>query len=104
MEHTSMSKITEQARFDGLAFPVARVTYGASGYSATIKRDDDTYRARVGYDHALGVGPRSAAMAAYAKLLNAHPGINDASAVVPVPGDVDHKTYTFTFVPVEYFT
>lgn len=96
--------ITDQT-FDGLAFPVAKVTYNgdSSNWSATIKRDHVTYRARLSYDHKTGGGARGALPAArkvLEKLLTDSDGLRREGEYVAIPGD-HGNAYTFTFVPVE---
>lgn len=104
---SSSDRIT-QSTFDGLAFPVAKVSYnGDSGnYSATITWDrDHTFRARVGYDHAIGSGARNAiraALKAHAKLVAEFPALASEEHVA-IPGDLDEKYYVFTFVPARFF-
>jgi hypothetical protein len=92
-----------QDRFDGLAFPVARVRYTGNGYSATIYRDRDrTYRARGSYDHAIGGGARGAlptALKAFEKALADNNGLASAGDYIAVPGDLTDQLYSFTFVP-----
>jgi hypothetical protein len=94
-----------QDRFDGLAFPVARVRYTGNGYSAIIYRDRDrTYRARAPYDHAIGGGARGAlpaALKAFDKALADNTGLAASGEYVAIPGDLTDKLYSFTFVPRE---
>lgn len=91
--------------FDGLAFPVARVRYSNGKWSASIYRDrDQTYRARLSYDHAIGAGARGArvaALAAFDKALADTNGLAASGDYIAVPGDFDANTYVFTFVPTE---
>lgn len=98
---------TLSARFDGLAFPVAKVTYGGRGYSATIRwGTEETFRARASYDHAIGPGARNAvraALKAHEKLIAEHPALEDEQHVA-VPGDLDANTYTFTFIPERFLS
>lgn len=97
------------ATFDSLAFPVARVTYrgDSSNWAASMYRDRDrTYRARVGFDHAIGGGARGALAAALKVLERALADLNSGATVadyVAVPGDFSADAYTFTFVPTHFF-
>lgn len=95
------------ATFDGLAFPVAKVRYTGSGYSASVYRDRDrTYRAKASYDHAVGGGARGAlpaALKAFAKALADTNGLASEGDYVAVPGDFSADFYTFTFVPAHFF-
>lgn len=103
-----MSQISN-AKFDGLAFPVARVSYSgdASQWNASIYRDrETTFRARVGYDPAIGGGARGALPAALKALGKALAEIDSDATVadyVAVPGDFSADAYVFTFVPKYFF-
>jgi hypothetical protein len=98
--------------FDGLAFPVAKVRYAGptnsrgSRWVASVYRDRDrTFRATVGYDHALPSGARNALPAALKAFEKARADI-DADLredYVAIPGDFDADTYIFTFVPKRFF-
>lgn len=102
---SSSDRIT-QSTFDGLAFPVAKVRYTGSGYSATIRWDSEhTFRARVSYDHALSGGATQAiraALKAHAKMLAEFP-THASEQHLAIPGDLDAEHYTFTFVPTRFF-
>lgn len=92
------------ATFDGLAFPVAKVSYSGSNWTASIYRDrDTTYRARVGYDHAVGGGARGALSAAVKAFEKARAEIGAREDYVAVPGDFSADCYVFTFVPTHFF-
>jgi hypothetical protein len=98
---------TTSERFDGLAFPVAKVRYTGNGYSATVYRDRDrTYRAKTSYDPAIGGGARGArpaALKAFAKALADNNGLAREGDYVAIPGDFNANFYTFTFVPSHFF-
>lgn len=95
-------------RFDGLAFPTARVRYTGNGYAASMYRDSErTYRARVAYDHSMSGGATQAVIAAQAVLAKSLVDNNPDASVsdyTPVPGDLDAGAYVFVFVPNEYLT
>jgi hypothetical protein len=103
----SSSDRISQATFDGLAFPVAKVRYTGSGYSASIYRDHDRiYRAKTSYDHAIGGGARGAlpaAVKAFEKALADNNGFEQHGGYVAIPGDFSAGLYTFTFVPTHFF-
>lgn len=101
-----MPQTITDSTFDGLAFVVARVRYSSGHYNATIRRDDEAWRARVSYDHAIGPGARNAVRAARAAFdkLRAEHDVFATEEYVAIPGDLDRDTYTFTFVPAYFFT
>jgi hypothetical protein len=103
----SNTKPVTNATFDGLAFPVARVTYSSNSgnCSATIVRGSDRiYRARVSYDHAIG-GSRNAVRAAEKAFekVRADLPVFAREEYVAIPGDLNNGAYVFTFVPRHFF-
>jgi hypothetical protein len=90
----------------GLACTVAKVRYTGSGFSATIVRGDETFRARVSFSHEIGPGPKNAvraAVKAFEKCLASNNGLSREGDFTVVPGDLNSDFYVFTFVPKQFF-